>query len=223
LPFAALCFVFAIGQSDWVADADITLKKWTRFLIGASGVAILACALGYSIWPPKHRHVLSQKERDSFEEPLKAKHSDTPIQFYCAPEDEIDCEYATDLIPLFGEAGWNVSNTVNRIALERPKAGIQIATHGTVKPEDEHKLKWNQGEWTKVLPETWTVRQAFVNIGIEPDSSSGGTIPEDQIYIYVGHEREDESAPTAMTQMFNNWGHLTLDQHPASNQGGSAK
>jgi hypothetical protein len=82
--------------------------------------------------------------------------------------------------------------------------------HGSVKPEDESKLKWNQGEWTLIKPDMWTVRQAFVNVGIEPDEYSGGTIPENQINIYIGHEREDESIPTDLTRSFGEiWSCLT--------------
>jgi hypothetical protein len=206
LSLAALFFIYAIEQSDWVSESDIPIKRWTRFAIGAFSVIASDLVLGVAIWPPKHRHVLSQKERSEFEAPLKANHSEMAIHFYCAPEDEVDCEYATDLIPLFGEAGWDVANTVDRVTLGRPKSGILIGLHGTVKPEDEPKLKWNEGEWTRVRPEMWMVRQAFVNIGIEPESTSGGTVPENQINIYVGHEREDETAPTGMTQAFENFG-----------------
>jgi hypothetical protein len=156
----------------------------------------------------------AKAEREKFEKPLmELKQPKMTVHLYCAPEDEVDCEYAADLIPLFGEAGWDVSTAVERITLGRPKPGIIIGLHGTVKPEDEPKLKWNEGEWTRSTPEEWAVRQAFVNIGIEPDSMSGAIVPENQINIYVGHEREDESAPTEMTQAFENLEHARRE-HP---------
>ena len=183
---------------------------WVRKAFGRRIIAliIISCAIvayGKYCWPPVHRHTLSKAEREKFEEPLKGlKQPQKSIHLYCAPEDEVDCEYAADLIPFFGEAGWDVASMVERVTLGRPKSGILVGLHGTVKPEDEPKLKWNEGEWTLITPEEGAVRQAFVNIGIEPDSISGATIPENQINIYVGRERENESAPTDMTRTFEN-------------------
>lgn len=189
----------------WVIEVQKTTKRITRSIVGVVAVSFAVGVYGWFVWPPHHRHPLNAEERTSFEKPLKDfKHPQMSIQLYCAPNDEVDCEYAATLIPLFGEGGWNVSTVVNRITLARPEAGIVIGLHGTVKPEDEPKLKWNQGEWTRDRPEEWAVRQAFVNIGIEPDSTSGAVVPENQINIYVGHERADESAPTLMTREFEN-------------------
>jgi len=133
---------------------------------------------------------------------MNLKHPKMAIHLYCAPADEADCEYAGELIPLFGEAGWDVANIVERVTLSRPKAGILIGTHGTVKPEDEPRMKWNEGEWSRLTPERTAVRQAFLNIGIEPDSIGGAIIPENQINIFIGNERENESAPTGMTREY---------------------
>ena len=202
--------LYALLQHPWTTGATPTAKRVTRTIVGVIVTCVGIGVVGWFAWPPHHRHALSEAERDTFEKPLKDfKQPQMSIHLYCAPEDEVDCEYAADLIPLFGEAGWDVANTVNRITLGRPKSGILIGMHGTVKPEDEPKLKWDEGEWTRVRPEQWAVRQAFVNIGIEPDSTSGATVPENQINIYVGREREDESAPTDMTREFQKMGHLT--------------
>jgi hypothetical protein len=205
LAFAAFCLIYGLSQTDWIAEADSLIKTWTRFGLGAVVCVILFAGFGAMIWPPVRRHTLSQSEREKFENPLKEfRHPQMSIHLYCAPEDEVDCEYAASLIPLFGEAGWDVSRIVERITLGRPAPGIIIGVHGTVKLEDEPKLKWNEGEWTKITPEEKAVRKAFVNIGIEPDSTSGAIVPENQINIYVGHEREDESTPTDMTRTFEN-------------------
>jgi hypothetical protein len=185
----------------WVAHAETRRHRW---IVGSLCLLALAGLIGLVMkgeWPPVHRHTFSQEERKKFEKPLmELKQPKTSIHLYCAPEDEVDCEYAADLIPLFGEAGWDVSGVVERVTLGRPQPGIIIAVHGTLKPEDELKLKWNQGEWAQWTPEEEHVRQAFTNIGIEPDSTSGYVIPENQINIYVGHEREDESVPTGMSR-----------------------
>jgi hypothetical protein len=189
----------------WVAHAE-TPKR--RRLTGSLNLLALAALVAVSMrldWPPVHRHALSKAERAKFEKPLIGlKQPKMSVHLYCAPEDEVDCEYAADLVPLFGEAGWDISTTVDRVTLTLPKAGVLIGLHGTAKLEDESKLKWNQGEWTLSTPEEWAVRQAFVNIGIEPDSTSGAAVPENQINLYIGHEREDESAPTDMTRGFEN-------------------
>ncbi len=197
-----------------LAVVERVVQTFAALFICAALITITDIRRGNDLWsnvmrlwvkPPSHRHTLSSAEREKFEEPLKEmKQPQTPIHIYCAPGDEVDCEYAATLIPLFGEAGWDVSRSVERITLGRPEPGIVIALHGNIKPEEEANLKWNQGEWTQILPEVGYVRQAFVNIGIEPDSTSGSVIPEKQINIYVGREREDESAPTDMTQSFRN-------------------
>jgi hypothetical protein len=197
--------IYALLQLPWTREASLPLARATRIIVGVVCICALVGGYGYFVWPPRHRHSLSEKEKAAFEKPLRwLNQPQMSVHLYCAPYDEVDCVYAAELIPLFGEAGWDVSTMVERITLGRPKPGIVIGLHGTVKPEDEPKLKWNEGEWTKVTPEEEVVRQAFVNIGIEPDSTSGAIVPENQINIYVGHERENESDPTDMTQMFRN-------------------
>jgi len=207
----------------WLAKAESAFKRIVRTVIAMALMLAAIGIFGWLSWPPLHRHELSKAEREKFEKPLAGlKQPKMSIHLYCAPYDETDCVYAAELIPLFGEAGWDVSTTVERITLGRPKPGIVIGLHGTLKPEDEPKLKWNEGEWAQVTPEEEVVRQAFVNIGIEPDSISGATIPENQINIYVGHERENESAPTDMTLSFENL-ERTRREHPEVQHGPGAK
>jgi hypothetical protein len=62
--------------------------------------------------------------------------------------------------------------------------------------------KWNEGAWLKMTAELENVYQAFSNIGIEADSTTGPDISENQMNIYVGHERENESTPTQLTRNF---------------------
>lgn len=201
----AALLIYALFQLDWINQAESRFIRVVRAAIGIGIIGVVVGMYGAVQWPPIRRHELSANERQSFEKPLKDfKRPQMSIHLYCAPEDEVDCEYAAKLIPLFGEGGWDVATTVDRITMARPESGIVIGLHGTVKPEDEPNLKWDQGEWTRLRPEEWAVRQAFVNIGIQPDSTSGAVVPENQINIYVGHERDDESAPTAMTREFEN-------------------
>ncbi len=201
----AIVLTHPVLQMPWIVRAKSHVRRTIFAALSIATLFALAGVYTWRMWPHAHRHSLSKTEREKFEKPLKQlKQPQMSVHLYCAPNDEVDCVYAADLIPLFGEAGWDVSGTVERITLGRPKPGIVIGLHGTVKPEDEPTLKWNEGEWTKWTPEEEHVRQAFVNVGIEPDSASGYVIPENQINIYVGHEREDESDPTDMTRMAEN-------------------
>jgi hypothetical protein len=219
----AILLVYAICQTDWIVDVSPKFKKVVRAIFAAGAVVVAVLGYGLVVWPPVHRHTLSKAEREKFEEPLKRLRQPTmSVHLYCAPYDEVDCVYAAGLIPLFGEAGWDVSTMVERVTLGRPMPGIVIGVHGTVKPEDEPKLKWNQGEWGKITLEEEVVRQAFVNIGVEPDATSGSMVPENQINIYVGHERENESAPTEMTQTFKDLPRMRRE-HPEIEQEPGAK
>jgi hypothetical protein len=201
---AMVCLlIYGAFQLPWIREAKPQFTKVVRASIGVTCAIGVVSVYGAIVWPPHHRHTLSKDERAKFEKPLMdLKQPKMVIHLYCAPADEADCEYAGELIPLFGEAGWDVANIVERVSLSRPRPGILIGTHGTVKPEDEPKMKWNEGEWSRITPQRTAVRQAFLSIGIEPDSSGGAIIPENQINIFVGHEREDESAPTSMTREY---------------------
>ena len=198
---AMVCLgVHPVLHLPWVRRAR---SKRTKVIRGALGM-VLAVALvavyGWLVWPAVHRHTLSKAEREKFKAPLMGpQNPEMSIQLACAPGDEVDCEYAADLIPLFGEAGWKVSGEVQRITLIRPPSGITLGLKGG-KPETERN--WNSGAWTALTPTLEHVQQAFANIGIEPESTSGSIIPENQINIYVGHERDDESSPNGFTRSF---------------------
>ncbi len=202
----ALVVMFALltysaFQLQWIIEAAPHFTKIVRSVLGIMGIAVIVEAYGVVGWPPVHRHALSKSERERFEKPLKElKQPATSIQLACAPSDEADCEYAADLIPLFGESGWKVSGEVVRISLIRPMPGIILAQKGG---DPATERNWDSGSWHALTPDFEGVRKAFVNIGIEPDSTSGSIIPENQIDIYVGHEREDESAPTNLTRAFD--------------------
>ena len=194
----AALLVYAVFQLTWVLDAKPLFTACTRAICGIGVAFGLVAIYGWLDWPKTHRHTLSEKERARFEEPLKSKpDAGVAIQMACPTNDEIDCVYASNLIPLFGEAGWNVGIQVNRVNLPRPMEGIVIVLHSTT---DYAPKKWNEGVWTKMLPAVVPIRKAFSNIGIEPDSNSGFSVQEDQIIVYVGPERADESAPTNFTQ-----------------------
>jgi hypothetical protein len=193
----AALLIYTLFQLSWVLDAKPFFIACVRAVIGIGVVSGLVAIYGWMGWPKPHRHTLSEKEKAMFEEPLKIKPDTTvSIQMACPTNDEIDCVYASNLIPLFGEGGWNVGNQVDRVSLLRPMEGIVLVLHSTTNYVPK---KWNEGVWTQMPPALVPIRKAFFNIGIEPDSNSGFSVPDGQIIVYVGPERVDESAPTNFT------------------------
>jgi hypothetical protein len=192
--------IYALFQSSWLRSENTFFIKFVRAVVGVLGILTVVSLYGWVAWPPIHRHVLAQNERAKFEEPLKGKQSpEMSIQMACAPGDEIDCEYAEQLIPLFGESGWKVSGEVERVMLARPQPGIILGLHGG---DPKTERNWDAGAWMAMTPTLEHVMNAFQNIGICPDSTSGSIIPEGQINIYVGHERDNETEPTSLTTNF---------------------
>jgi hypothetical protein len=162
--------------------------------------AILVSAVGYSVWPPIRRHTLSDKERALFEKPLsEQKGPREEIQITCSQGDEAACVYANQFVNIFREAGWRVrDNHVERVLMSNPTGGIFIFKRGTGKlnPDD-----WRSGLWTALTLSFVNVRQAFVNLGIEPESGSNPEMPEGVITVYFGSEKDAEGAPTVLTDM----------------------
>lgn len=193
----AVLLLTAFFQFSWLNEAEPLSIKIVRSLIAIVVCCACAALYGLVVWPPHHRHALSAEEKSAFENALKEINNPTVrVQLACAPNDEIDCECATDLIPLFGEAHWDISPEIERVTLTRPQAGITIAKRGSSQTIPQ---KWDEGQWVAMTPEIEQVYQAFANIGIESDETSGPAIPENQINIYVGHERENEAVPTQLT------------------------
>jgi hypothetical protein len=142
----------------------------------------------------------SKKERDLFENPLRgAQKPPMHIQVSCPVADEQTCVYATQFQTYFSEAGWDVDGTVQRVALMRAMQGVVLVEHGGTEESQTTKWKWNVGGWTMLSPTFENVYQAFSNIGVEPESSANYALPENQITIYFGPERENESEPTILS------------------------
>jgi hypothetical protein len=189
--------LFAFFQSAWLSEAKPLSAKITRSLIATVACFVGIALYGMVVWPPHHRHALSAEEKNAFKDALKQiKDPTVRVQLACAPNDEVDCEYASDLIPLFGEAHWDISLEIARITLTRPQAGITIAKRN---PSQKIPEKWDEGSYVAMTPDIEPAYQAFANIGIEPDETTGLGIPENQMNIYVGHERENEAVPTQLT------------------------
>lgn len=172
-------------------------------------VAVTAIRRGNDPWSnlewlwrrgPVHRHSLNSKERALFEKPLQGTQSPPMrIQISCPAADEKTCTYATQFQTYFGEAGWDVDGTVQRVTLIRPMQGVVLVEQGGTEESQTTKWKWNIGGWTKLTPTYEDVYQAFSNIGIEPDGSANYALPDNQITVYFGPEKENESEPTTLS------------------------
>ena len=121
------CLVHPLWQLPLVQNAQSLTKKIKLF----SSFVLLAFALlalfGVYVWPPVRRHVLSEKERQAFQEPLKVqqKGEHEEIQIVCPTSDESTCVYANQFINIFREAGWKVQNNqVERVTLEDLLPGL---------------------------------------------------------------------------------------------------
>jgi hypothetical protein len=182
----------------WVKNAPSSKLKAFRSLIAMSGMLSIVGIYGWLVSPPKHRHTLDAKERSLFEEPLKEqKEPREEIQITCPQADENTCVYAGQFVNLFREAGWKVhDNHVQRVTMSNPTAGTFLFKHGSGKlnPDD-----WRSGLWMAFSASFVNTRQAFVNIGVEPESGSNPELPEGIIAIYFGSEKPDESERTLLT------------------------
>lgn len=157
---------------------------------------------GLNVWPPIHRHILSAKERARFEEPLRAQNSPRDeLEIACPNYDNVVCTYAAQFIEIFREAGWKIKdNQVTRVEIKIPHVGVVLVRHSDKLPDPD---KPGSGVWNAITPSLETVRQAFVNVGIEPDSSVSTDFPDTIMVVSFGTEREDESAPTPFTAMMD--------------------
>jgi hypothetical protein len=77
--------------------------------------------------------------------------------------------------------------------------GITLGLKGGKKDD---VARWDAGGWVAMTPTLEHVKQAFENIGIEVDSTTGPDLPDGQISIYVGHEKPNESEPTDLTRSY---------------------
>jgi hypothetical protein len=209
---ASSCFSVTCYCANWIR-VSLSLGIVLRSLVIVAVIWGGAVWLGIEVWPPIHRHALSAAEKNAFENALKeVKNPTVRVQLVCAPNDEVDCEYATELIPLFGEAHWDISPEIGRVTLTRPQAGITLARRN---PSQKEPQKWDEGTWLAMTPDMEQAYQAFANIRIEPDETAGVSIPENQINIYVGHERENEAEPTPLTRYMQQIREIRKKWNPA--------
>jgi hypothetical protein len=181
--------------------AELVLRsnqKWRTYPTTLFILAAVVATIGLRIWPLVHRHILSQDERMSFEAPLKSQAKNREeIWIFCPQSDEIICSYAVQYVNLFREAGWKVQgNAVQRATLANPPSGVVFFKHGNGQLDPNN---WRSGLWTRMSSSLVSVRQAFINIGIEPDEQSDAQLPEDVLRVYFGVEKSNEMERTSLT------------------------
>jgi hypothetical protein len=182
-----------------VASLNVRFRKsvyvWTIVLLIDVGLVV---AFGLYVWPPLRRHHLTAKETQGFEQAIKnQKAKRETIRLFCPQSDESACTYAVQFIGIFGEAGWDAGYLVERVSLTKPTSGVLFLLPTTAKKSDLQK--WNSGAWTSISPSMKHIRQAFLAIEVEPDSTADPDIPEGTMGIYFGNEKEDASERTQLT------------------------
>ena len=182
-----------------------TRLGWAQAPAAIVLLVVMACAMGYRVWPPIRRHTLGERERFLFEKPLsEQKEPREQIQIICAQGDETACVYAAQFVNIFRQAGWTVQdNRVVPVRMNNPTAGIVLWKRGEGKLDPDN---WRSGLWTALTASVIDVRQAFANIGIEPELASNPEMPEGVISVYFGLEKEDESEPTNLTNIMEKLG-----------------
>jgi hypothetical protein len=173
-----------------------TTARWITRAVAVVGLACILFPLGIRVWP-RGRHNLSERERYAFERPLREqKVAREEIQIACPQDDEKTCVYAAQFIDFFREAGWTVQgNQLERVTLAKPLAGVTLFKHGSGKLDPSN---WRSGLWAALSPSVESVYQAFVNVGIEPDSGANPQLPEGIITVYFGPEKYNPAASTLL-------------------------
>jgi hypothetical protein len=146
------------------------------------------------------RHVLTNRERRDFENPLKQQIEPKQlVRLACPAADETVCIYAAQFINLFKESGWVIQGgIVNRVTLGIPFEGVRLFEHTDrqFNPNDPP----NVGSWMPVTPSLMAIYDAFKKIGIESDAGTDHELSEQVITVYFGPPRADERASTSLTQ-----------------------
>jgi hypothetical protein len=179
-------------------------RKWATYTANVVGVLVFAAAVtlfGIFVWHP-HRHVLSPKERLAFQNSLSAERggdANIEIQIACPTTDERACVYAGQFIDLFGLAGWKIRPDVQRLAFNKASEGITVLRRaGNL---DDMQKRWDSGGYVAINEaHLLAVHAAFKTVRIEIDSSADPQLAENEMLIYVGPEKDDESEPTRLTK-----------------------
>ncbi|MBI4465788.1 MAG: hypothetical protein HY647_13875 [Acidobacteria bacterium] len=182
----------------WVLRATTARSRIFRSGMVMLGMIVIIGLYGWFVWPHSRRHMLTERERYNFEKPLtEQKEAREEVQLACPQADENTCIYAAQFINFFREAGWKVQgNVVERGMLGSPLPGVILVKRGTGQLDPNN---WRSGLWMRFSPSLESVRQAFVNIGVEPDSIVDANLSENVIRVYIGSEKGNAAERTSLT------------------------
>lgn len=207
VPLVLICLVAIFACTEYIVVHLLTRimqralpEMKLVFVLATVGSLISATALGYFAWPHMQRHVLTARERASFENALKPqKGGELEIQIACPLNEEKTCVYAEQFINLVGESGWKVQSYVSRLTLSRALAGVTIYRRGGTR--DNSLKRWDAGGYFNINePHLLALQSAFQSIHIEPEGGTNPDISENVMTVYFGPEKDNEADPTNLTR-----------------------
>jgi hypothetical protein len=200
LALGVVAYLSAIANHGWLWNAPFPIGKPVKASLIILSVTGFMGFIGWTVFPPIRRHALDADEKKTFESYLANKNVPSyQLQIACPINDENVCAYANQFVKLFGESGWDVTPTIQRLMLAKASDGIEIVLRGGNK---EYMQKhWDGGAYFPINEaHVLAVHNAFQSIAIEIDGASDPDLPENTMRIYFGPEREDESVPTDLSR-----------------------
>jgi hypothetical protein len=213
----AVCLIHPLWKIPYVRKAPSTKQRRIRFAESLIVSSIVLIMFGIYVWPPARRHHLDEREWQAFQKPLRSQAEQREkIQILCPASDEGSCIYAQQFVNVFRDAGWTVEgNAIERVTISAPTAGVTIYSRGDGQLDPNN---WRSGLWVTWTPSFINLCQAFENIGIEPESQATLQQRHDELAIYFGLEKENQSEETDVTKWMRKYrGNGTLDPRKDSN------
>lgn len=185
---ACICWAVSLAlllHAFWIYEKAAGLSTITKVIL----TMLVAVILLLLVWSPvsnEYRREHFFVDSGKFIEALRAQ--TTPryiIRIGCAQASEEACVLAGHFLDFFREANWTVEgNSVQRVTLGKPEAGILLLLQGTgtIDPNNPHS-----GLWVLQSPSLLTVQGAFRNIGISVGQRADSQIPDDVIAIHFGY------------------------------------
>jgi hypothetical protein len=196
------CLIHPIWKLGFAQEAPTVTRRWIRFLCTMFIGVIVVVLFGLYVWPPIRRHSLTAKERTAFEDALRAEQggdANLEVQIACPSGDERACVYAGQFVELFGRAGWQIHPSVDRLSLTRASDGITALRRAGNKAQMAQH--WDSGGYVAINEaHLLAVNKAFETLHIEIDSAADPDLGENEMLLYVGPEKDNESEPTHLSR-----------------------
>jgi len=185
---ACVCWgaaVILLLHAFWIFEKTARLSVSTKACISA---VVIVFIVGMA-WSP----VATEFQREHFTVDsaafIKALKAQTGpryvVRIGCPPNSEEACVFAGHFLDFFREAGWVVEgNSIQRVQLGKPEAGILLVLHGTgtIDPTNPHS-----GLWVLQSPSLVTITKAFAGIGLTAGQRADQGMPEGVVAIHFGY------------------------------------